>query len=383
MGAITAGLCHLPALEEAAVSDGCATGSTIPASDGTDCNTLSGRFKKAVITGDAGRVISLLRGRADVNHADNAGLTPLHFAALHGHATVVRELVSADADICAEAWDARRVTPATVAASKGHSDVYRILWAAARLGDTSSSETSDSDSDGSLEYYSCAGSCARDRGIRAVAERRMTYELRQRGLCRHLHAPEIFVMRKAAAAELSYVVVPGLLSPAEIDKVHCAGRLRTARLCADRAADLGYDHVAYRFESELRSGARHLYRRLLGVMVWADMLLWRSLSSYAKVFPEFEYIRYDGAPTSREFAIDPHVDNRSLVTLVCMLSHRADFEGGVLGFKAGHEDDAEEDRSEEPQAGSAIIFRGEMLEHWVSPVTSGTRYVLQIELSSV
>merc|ERR1712203_616454 len=94
---------------------------------------------------------------------------------------------------------------------------------------------------------------------------------------------------------------------------------------------------------------------------------------------EVEYIYYNCAPTEKKYSISPHVDNKSIVTLVCLLSDPREFRGGISGFDPPSEDEA--DRYEEPRVGNLIIFRGEELSHWVTPVTAGTRYVLQIEMS--
>merc|ERR1711879_656441 len=99
--------------------------------------------------------------------------------------------------------------------------------------------------------------------------------------------------------------------------------------------------------------------------------------------------------------------NRGVLTLVCLLSEPEQFEGGVSCFEAAKQPkakkpaakllwnfhceacdsdsdlDEEEFRYEEPIARSAIIFRGEKLTHWVTPVTAGTRTILQVELSSI
>mmetsp|Transcript_101245 Transcript_101245/g.287060 ORF Transcript_101245/g.287060 Transcript_101245/m.287060 type:complete len:117 (-) Transcript_101245:124-474(-) len=114
-------------------------------------------------------------------------------------------------------------------------------------------------------------------------------------------------------------------------------------------------------------------------MAWADMCFWGALKKQCRVYPEVEYIRYDGRPTDRKYSISPHVDNLSVVTLVCLLSDPRGFSGGISGFDPPASDDAA--RYETPTLGSAIIFRGEELSHWVTPVVAGTRYVLQIEMS--
>eukprot|EP00442_Polarella_glacialis_P020049 CAMPEP_0115070932 /NCGR_PEP_ID=MMETSP0227-20121206/13393_1 /TAXON_ID=89957 /ORGANISM="Polarella glacialis, Strain CCMP 1383" /LENGTH=243 /DNA_ID=CAMNT_0002457511 /DNA_START=93 /DNA_END=822 /DNA_ORIENTATION=+ len=235
----------------------------------------------------------------------------------------------------------------------------------------SSSDSEDSvSSNESLERYTIAGCWARDEWGLWPNGRRMGYQLRKGGRARHIFEPEVYQVRESPDEELRYVVVPNFLADTDIAAVHAAGSLPTAAQCEDRDDELEFHHVAHRFEGELRSSSRPLYRRLLGVMAWADQELWGSMGDVSQVFPEVEYIRYDGAPTSKEFAIDPHVDNRSLVTLVCLLSPQGSFQqGGISGFDPASDDQG--DRWEKPQMGTAIIFRGEKLQHWVSPVTSG------------
>lgn len=380
-----------------------AAGSASPAFAEPHCDLVADDLKQAIVNGDTVQLRAALATGAAINFRDETGLAPIHLAAMHGHAEIARVLLDAAADINKKSQPPSCQTPLAIAASEGHRQVYEVLWQAVSSGDATSnssessdasdisespydsegSEASENASAGSLERYTLDGAWERDKGVWGMAERRVAYRLRRHSHFRHLHAPDTFSVRGAASAELAYVVVPGLLSHAEIAEVHAAGRQPSAQRCADRSAELVYDHVAYRFEGELRARARQLYRRLLGVMVWAELVLWGSLRDCDKVYPEVEYISYDGKPASKEYAIDPHVDNRSLVTLVCMLSRRSDFGGGTLGFEPGCEGDDAADRHEAPEPGTAVIFRGEELQHWVSPVTSGKRYVLQIEFSSV
>merc|ERR1719213_371183 len=109
-------------------------------------------------------------------------------------------------------------------------------------------------------------------------------------------------------------------------------------------------------------------------------MIWHKLHKHKQVFPEVEYIVYDarnGVPGT----IEPHVDNHSAVTIVMLLSDSGDFEGGVNCFAPAGGDT--ESRSLRLQQGDAVLFRGEKLRHWITPVTGGIRTILQVEFSKV
>eukprot|EP00928_Gymnodinium_smaydae_P054663 TRINITY_DN38394_c0_g1_i1.p1 TRINITY_DN38394_c0_g1~~TRINITY_DN38394_c0_g1_i1.p1 ORF type:complete len:401 (+),score=58.51 TRINITY_DN38394_c0_g1_i1:87-1205(+) len=195
-------------------------------------------------------------------------------------------------------------------------------------------------------------------------------------------------VRPSKVEDQSYIVFPKLLSSAEIARVHKAGQSSSSVLCKDRDYDLDYKHVAYRIEHELSSKSHGLYSRLMELMVQADASQWGVLAQYTEIFPEIEYIRYDGRPTADEHAVSPHVDNCSALTLVCLVSDPDNFEGGALCLDSAAGTDPQEmpsldqpPRREKLEMGDAVLFRGESLLHWVEPVTSGTRIVLQIELT--
>jgi len=94
-----------------------------------------------------------------------------------------------------------------------------------------------------------------------------------------------------------------------------------------------------------------------------------------------EYIEYDVKVMGEPCFIEPHVDNKSAVTMVAMLSPPEDYEGGLSCFRraegqCGH-------REVLLQQGDIVLFRGEKLLHWITPVTKGRRMILQIEWSRV
>mmetsp|Transcript_56544 Transcript_56544/g.131769 ORF Transcript_56544/g.131769 Transcript_56544/m.131769 type:complete len:325 (+) Transcript_56544:33-1007(+) len=179
-------------------------------------------------------------------------------------------------------------------------------------------------------------------------------------------------------------LVPGFLGPDDIRAVHAAARHPTVKEINDRKGYLAFKHRVWRFELQLRALEPELYRRLLALMRQADSEKWsrlRKKSKKGRVYPEVEYIDYDVEHWRKPCFIEPHVDNKSAVTLVAMLSPSTDYVGGRSCFRrsggrAGH-------RELPLQMGDAVLFRGEKLVHWITPVTSGRRVILQIELSRV
>ncbi|MDH3424304.1 MAG: ankyrin repeat domain-containing protein, partial [Gemmatimonadota bacterium] len=81
---------------------------------------------EAARRGDASTVSSLLRVGVDVNAARGDGMTALHLSAEQGHDDVVRELLSAGADLEA-GTRIGRYTALHLASRRGHVDVLRTL----------------------------------------------------------------------------------------------------------------------------------------------------------------------------------------------------------------------------------------------------------------
>lgn len=79
--------------------------------------------------------------------------------------------------------------------------------------------------------------------------------------------------------------------------------------------------------------------------------------------------------------IEPHVDNKSAVTLVAMLSVPSAYVGGRSCFRRAQSSRGHRELSLEQ--GDVVLFRGEKLVHWITPVTAGKRIILQIEMSRV
>ena len=97
--------------------------------------------------------------------------------------------------------------------------------------------------------------------------------------------------------------------------------------------------------------------------------------------------------------LEPHVDNESVLTLILLLSNpKTDFSGGQLLFEqfysdaescdsnyySGNDNVCHHDetwRSVHLDIGDAVLFRGSQVLHTITPLLSGTRSILQIELS--
>lgn len=174
---------------------------------------------------------------------------------------------------------------------------------------------------------------------------------------------------------------PSFLGADDIQALHEAARHPSVREINDRKGYLAFKHRVWRFEIQLRALYPALYARLLNVMEQADGEKWRRMKVSKTVYPEVEYILYDVAEMGQPCFIEPHVDNKSAVTLVAMLSAPDEYVGGRSCFrramgKRGH-------RETPLQMGDIVLFRGEKLVHWITPVTSGRRVILQIELSRV
>lgn len=180
----------------------------------------------------------------------------------------------------------------------------------------------------------------------------------------------------------SVALAPAFLSEADIEALHVAAKNPSVREIADRKKYLAFKHRVWRFDLQLRALSPELYTRLLDLMVLADADKWQKMAQRSKtVYPEIEYIDYDVEHEAGPCYIEPHVDNKSAVTLVAMLSPLEAYAGGCSCFRrstgrSGH-------RELSLQQGDVVMFRGEKLEHWISPVTWGRRTILQIELSRV
>lgn len=158
----------------------------------------------------------------------------------------------------------------------------------------------------------------------------------------------------------------------------------------DRKSDLHYAHNAYRAEVALRLEMNRIYKRIMEATISVCDKVWGDIRLKARknrVIPEIEYIVYDvgKTPGAKGTFIEPHVDNHSIVTGVSMLSEPdVDFVGGANRFKGSEPDDHENSyRDCKLGEGDLVLFRGEVVTHWITPVVSGRREILQWELSRI
>jgi len=178
-----------------------------------------------------------------------------------------------------------------------------------------------------------------------------------------------------------FALAPSFLRQDEIEAIAAAAKHSSVKEINDRKGYLAFKHRVWRFELQLRSLYPDLYARLMALMRSADDAQWQRLAKSKKVYPEVEYIEYDVDEMGEPCFIEPHVDNKSAVTMVAMLSAPDAYVGGRSCFRRaagsrGH-------REVTLQKGDVVLFRGEKLVHWITPVTAGRRVILQIELSRV
>eukprot|EP00440_Ansanella_granifera_P062564 gb/GFBE01067839.1/.p1 GENE.gb/GFBE01067839.1/~~gb/GFBE01067839.1/.p1 ORF type:complete len:317 (+),score=35.54 gb/GFBE01067839.1/:1-951(+) len=177
-----------------------------------------------------------------------------------------------------------------------------------------------------------------------------------------------------AAPNLRLGVLTGFLCQDEIDALHCLADHPASWEVRDRHSGLVFKHHVRRVEAVLREHTRKLYAKLLETAWAVDQRLWQSMGPDDYVHPQIEYIVYDVEQLGGEGSIAKHNDNGSLVSVVVLLSDPSDFEGG-LNYFAGPPQ-----RSVQLQPGDAVFFYGDQCEHWITPVTSGRRVILQMEL---
>jgi len=174
-------------------------------------------------------------------------------------------------------------------------------------------------------------------------------------------------------------LVRSFMSQEEVAEVTDVANKPGVEEVKDRHDDLSYCHKAYRLERQLQNSKPKLFNRLIDTSWGCDAKLWKNIGQGFELFPEIEFIEYDvtrmkGKPGK----IDAHCDNESKVSMVVLLTDPAEFDGGINYF----EDGTEKGRRVELKKGDAIFFCGDECEHWITPVTSGRRTILQMELSA-
>jgi ankyrin repeat protein len=89
---------------------------------------LRAELSDAAQTGSTARLRELLEHNRDfANMPDEAGYTPLHYAAYFGHIEAARYLIGIGADIASISMDPLRNQPLHAAATSGHAEIARIL----------------------------------------------------------------------------------------------------------------------------------------------------------------------------------------------------------------------------------------------------------------
>lgn len=186
------------------------------------------------------------------------------------------------------------------------------------------------------------------------------------------------------------VIVRNFLSASRISKLRALfTNDPSAFRIEDRKNDLYHAHVAFRVEVPLRLAYPKSYLKMMRTSLSICNTFWGDIRTKKvrknRVIPEIEYIVYEN-PTAGGQAtyIEPHVDNHSIVTGVVMFSEPdVDFEGGINRFKGPMTDESPNFREYKLQKGDLVLFRGEEVTHWITPVTRGVREILQWELSRI
>lgn len=250
------------------------------------------------------------------------------------------------------------------------------------LTETSESGSSSSDSDSSNRQRNPQDTANNDKRKKKKKKSRMRTKLllkphKQRGDFLVPKEPIIYEGRKK---HRTFVVFPEFFSLAEIQQTHIFCTDPSVKVIEDRSKNLTYKHVAHRVELQCRALEPRLYNKIVEVVRQTDDKIWGKLPNVC--YPEMEYIIYDkqlhgGTPGY----IEPHVDNKSAVTILVMLSHSKDYEGGINYFARPGKHAIP--RCVKLEQGDLVIFRGERLLHWITPVTYGRRVILQNEMSRV
>lgn len=201
----------------------------------------------------------------------------------------------------------------------------------------------------------------------------------------------IVVLPHHHTSDKAVIVVRNFLSASRISKLRTLFRNDPSVFrIEDRKDDLYHAHVAYRVEVALRLVYPKSYLKMMRTSLSICNTFWGDIRTKKirknRVIPEIEYIVYDTPDgKGRGTFIEPHVDNHSIVTGVVMLSEPdVDFEGGINRFKGQMTGGSPENfREYKLQKGDLVLFRGEEVTHWITPVTRGVREILQWELSRI
>lgn len=193
------------------------------------------------------------------------------------------------------------------------------------------------------------------------------------------HSRSLKSRLRVGPRELQVAVLRGFFRGNEVDAITSLACRPDVKHILDRDQSLTYVHKAYRVENQLREDRCDVYDRLLQVAHSLDAQLWQAIRPDDDLEPEIEYIVYDVGQLGRPGNIAPHCDNKSMVSMVVLLSDSSEFVGGVNCFEGNCSDEA---RMVKLERGDAVFFHGDACLHWITPVTAGRRVILQMELSS-
>lgn len=178
----------------------------------------------------------------------------------------------------------------------------------------------------------------------------------------------------------TFALFNNFISRDEIAEIHHFCTDPSVKNIEDRSNNLTYTHLAFRVEHQARKLGAALYDKILNAVKWTDGEIWKRLPGM--VYPELEYIVYDRAlHGGKPGYIEEHVDNKSAVTFVIMLSDPSEYNGGINYFARSGKHGVP--RCVQLQQGDMVVFRGERLLHWISPVTRGRRIIFQGEMSRI
>jgi hypothetical protein len=247
------------------------------------------------------------------------------------------------------------------------------------------------DDEKSVSSCPSSSSSSSDHPDDAVTTRRFRLKFSLMKSTIGLDLPPLRIIRHKSEDEKSIVVIRRFLSRSRISKLKRLFQTDESVFeIRDRKDDLYHAHRAFRVEVALRLANPKTYRRAVKTSIEVCDQHWGSfrLKSLKKdrILPEFEYIVYDEPIiSSRGTYIEPHVDNHSIVTGVVMLSDPdTDFSGGVNCFKGSESEFSKKSfREVKLNQGDLVLFRGEIVTHWITPVTKGIREILQWELSRI
>ena len=170
-----------------------------------------------------------------------------------------------------------------------------------------------------------------------------------------------------------YMLVQDAFTPEELEALR-QFNLETGIKINDRdiQPNSAFVHEVWRVEKSLEDTLPSVYGKLQDLLS-TGIKYWRVQNFSSNRHFEIEYIVYDVKKHNRPPQFSSHVDNDSLITIIVLLSKEDEYGGGIFRFV--------ENKTPTIGFGDVLMFRGEELEHGVSPVEFGRRVVLQLEFA--